>query len=170
MKHWIAAGGLLLSVLLVAAPAQAYYDDYSDVYRYAGGGLHMWNNGDGSAMGAKLHYGQQLDAFVGAEAQLGIAGSTEEEITMDWLFGGYLRFTLPLNGFTPFAKVGLTSVSLNDGDTSTTDFGWGYGLGFEFDLPYSSYASIEYMSYLTADAEGVDTNLNALTLGAGYKF
>ena len=170
MKRWIASGLLTLVLFLPLTTAQAFYDEYDDIYSYVSGGLHIWNDGDDSAMGGKASFGQQLNTFVGAEVQLATGGTNEQEATLDWLFGGYARFTLPLGRFTPFAKLGLTAISLGDGEESETDLGFSYGLGAEFGLPRSFYLDIEYMSYLAADAEGVDTDLDALTLGVGYKF
>ncbi|SFC15194.1 Opacity protein [Marinospirillum celere] len=170
MKRWIASGLLSLTLLLPLAKAQAFYDEYNDIYTYAGGGLHIWNDGGDSALGFKLRFGQHLNTFVGAEVQLGHGGTNDNDVGLDWLFGGYARFALPLGHFTPFAKLGLTAASLQVADTSTTDFGLGYGLGVEFDLPRAFYLDIEYMSYMAADADNVETDLDALTLGVGYKF
>lgn len=170
MKPWLASGLISLVGLLFWTQAQAFYDEYDDIYSYGGAGLHVWNDGDDSALGIKLHLGQQLSTFFGAEVQLASGGTNEQDATLDWLFGGYARFTLPLGQFTPYAKLGVTAVSLGDGDESETDFGVGFGLGVVFDLPRSFYADIEYMSYLAADAENVDTDLDALTLALGYRF
>lgn len=170
MKRWLASGLLTLIVCLPFATAQAFYDEYDDIYSYVSGGLHIWNDGNDSALGGKFSFGQQLNRFAGAEIQLAVGGSNDQDVTLDWLFGGYGRFKLPLDRFTPFAKLGLTAVSLGEGDTSTTDFGLGYGLGAELRLTQAFYIEVEYMSYLAADAENVDVDLDALTLGLGYKF
>ena len=168
MKHWIAWAWLVL--LMPFASAQAFYDEYDDIYSYAAAGVHLWNDGNDSGVGAKFRYGQQINTFLGAEFQLGLGGENNQDVSLDWLFGGYARFTLPLGRAVPFAKLGVTAVSLDDGNDSQTDFGVGFGLGVELAVTSSFFVDLEYMSYLAAEADDVDTDLDALTLGIGYKF
>ena len=170
MKHWIARGVLTAALLLPFASVQAFYDEYATTYSYAAAGLHLWNDGNDGGSGAKVRLGHQLNTFVGAEFQLGVGGKNNQEVSLDWLFGGYARFTLPLGQLTPFAKLGLTAVSLGGADDSQTDLGLGFGLGFELAWSPVFFVDIEYMSYLAVEAEDVNTDLDALTLGIGYRF
>jgi opacity protein-like surface antigen len=164
MLRWIPA--VLLSCLLLPAMSLHAYDNYDDIHSYVSGGLHHWSSNNSSAYGLKLNAGQQLNTFFAAEAQFAIGGKdTDTDTSLDRLFGLYGKFILPLDLFSPYAKLGVTSASLTTGDTSTREFELSYGLGAEFNITSRFYVDMEYMVYLDVAA----MQLEGFTLGVGYK-
>ncbi|WP_404417250.1 outer membrane beta-barrel protein [Marinospirillum sp.] len=167
MKRWMASGLLTLAFFLPFATAQAFYDEYDDIYSYVSGGLHSWNSGEASAEGLKIRFGQQLSTFVGAEMHFALGGEdAEAEVSLDRLFGLYATFSVPLDSFRPYGKLGLGTASLSEAEETTSELEIGYGLGAAFFLTDQVFVDLEYMVYL----ETAEMELEGFTLGAGYKF
>lgn len=164
MLRWIPA--FLLSCLLLPATTLHAYDNYDDIYSYVSGGLHHWSSNDSSAQGLKIRFGQQLSTFVGAEVHFAIGGEdAETETSLDRLFGLYGKFIMPLDFFSPYAKLGGTSASMTTEDDTSSEFEISYGLGVEFTVTPRFYVDLEYMVYLDTAA----MQLEGFTLGVGYK-
>jgi len=167
MKRWMAAGLLMLVGCLPFTAVQAFYDEYDDAYSYVSGGLHFWDSDDASAEGLKVRFGQQLNTFVGAEMQLAFGGEdSDADVSLERLFGLYATFSLPLDAFKPYAKLGLNSATLDVGGENNSEFEVGYGLGVAFDVTDQVFVDLEYMVYL----ETAELELEGFTLGVGYKF
>ena len=167
MKHWKATGLALVLLLLPGVSAQAFYDEYEDIYSYVSGGLHAWSSDGASAEGLKVRFGQRFNTFVAAEMHFATGGEdSDEEVSLERLFGLYAVFMVPLDAFTPYVKLGLNSATLDDAGESTSEMEVGYGLGVSFDLTDQVFVDLEYMVYL----ETADMELEAFTLGVGYKF
>ncbi|MFK7159807.1 porin family protein [Marinospirillum sp. MEB164] len=166
MPSWLLRCALCSLLLLPTTGSALNYDQYDDLYAYFSGGLHSWSEevSDASAEGLKVRFGQQLTSFVAVEAHLAFGGS-DEDVSLDRLFGLYAQFGLPLNYFTPYAKVGMTSVSLSDGDNTRSDFEFGYGVGAELNITRQFFIDLEYMRYLETD----DVDMDAFTLSLGYR-
>ncbi|MBE0506784.1 MAG: porin family protein [Marinospirillum sp.] len=164
MLRWIPA--VLLSCLLLPATTLQAYDKYDDIYSYVSGGLHHWSSNDSSAQGLKVRFGQQLSTFVGAELHFAVGGEdAETETSLDRLFGLYGKFIMPLDFFSPYAKLGGTSASLSTAGENSSEFEISYGLGAEISVTPRFYVDLEYMVYLDTAA----MQLEGFTLGVGYK-
>lgn len=164
MLRWISA--VLLSGLLLPFSSVYAYDNYDEIYSYVSGGLHQWNSDEASAEGLKIRFGQQLSTFVGAEVHFAVGGEdAEAEASLDRLFGLYGKFILPLDFFSPYAKLGATSASMTVAEESSSEFEISYGLGTEISVTPRFYVDLEYMVYLETAA----MQLDGFTLGVGYK-
>lgn len=165
MSRWLPA--VLVGCLFLSTTSKLYaYDDYSAVHSYISGGLHHWSSADSSADGLKVRFGQQLTPFIGAEAHFAIGGKdSTTDASLERLFGLYGKFLLPLSVFNPYAKLGVTSASLEVADASTNEFEMSYGVGAEFNVTSRFYADLEYMVYL--DTEKLE--LDGFTFSIGYK-
>lgn len=154
-------------VLLVFFSSSALaHDNYDDIYSYFKGGLHHWEAGDISEDGLKLAFGQQLTSFAGVEAHFAIGGEDKEtETKLDRLFGLYGKFNLPLEYLNPYVKLGFTSASLKEADSSVSEFEMSYGVGIELNVNKNVFFDLEYMSYLDTS----ELELTAFTLSVGYK-
>ena len=106
MFRWVPA--VLVGCLLIPATGKLYAsDDYSQIHSYIGGGLHHWSSQNSSANGVKVHFGQQLNSFVSAEAHAGTGGKdSATDVSLDRLFGLYGKFALPLELISPYVKLG----------------------------------------------------------------
>ncbi|SFX24217.1 outer membrane beta-barrel protein [Marinospirillum alkaliphilum] len=164
MLRWLPA--VLLGWLVVPLASLYAYDDYDAIHSYVSGGLHHWSSEDSSAQGLKIRFGQQLNAFVGAEMHFAIGGEDPDtETSLDRLFGLYAKFILPLDSFSPYVKLGGTSASLSTAGESSSDFEMSYGLGAEFNITDRFFVDLEYMVYL----ETATLELEGFTLGIGYR-
>jgi len=165
MFRWLPA--ILVGCLLLPNAGKLHaYDDYDEIYSYVSGGLHHWSSDDSSAEGLKIRFGQQLNTFVGAEVNFAVWGEdSATQTSLDRLFGLYGKFVLPLDMFNPYAKLGMTSVSLKTEEETNSEFEISYGLGAEINVTSSFFIDLEYMVY--SDTEELE--LDAFTLGIGYK-
>lgn len=165
MVRWLPTA--LVGCLLFPAVGQLYAaDDYSEIHSYVSGGLHHWSSDDSSADGLKIRFGQQLNTFVGIEGHFAIGGEDSATgISLDRLFGVYGKFILPLDMFSPYAKLGMASASLKAPEGSQSEFEMGYGIGTEIKINPRFYVDLEYMVYL----DTADMQLDGFTLGIGYK-
>lgn len=164
MQRWLPVA--ILCGLLPLTAVQAAYDDYDDIHTYVSGGLHHWTAGDSSAEGLKFRLGQQLSTFVAAEVHFAAGGEdTDSETSLERLFGLYGRFSLPLDRFTPYFKLGIASASLSVAGDTSSEFEMGYGLGAEFSVSERFFIDLEYMKYMETTA----LELDGFTLGIGYR-
>lgn len=165
MFRWLPA--VLVGCLFLPTTSKLYaYDNYDAMYSYVSGGLHHWTSDDSSAEGLKLRVGQQLNAFIAAEAHFALGGEdSDTDVSLEHLFGIYGKFVLPLNAFNPYAKLGVTSAKLEAEGVSNSEFEMSYGLGAELNLTPRFYVDLEYMVYL----DTTELELDGFTLGIGYK-
>ncbi len=158
----------ILLALLLTWPLGLYAstDRYDAIHAYVGGGIHSWNTDDASAQGLKFRVGQQLTTFSGVELQFAMGGEDKDEgVSLERLFGLYGRFTLPLDMFTPYAKIGMTSANMDDDGDSVSEFEISYGLGAEINLTPNFFLDFEYMVY----TDTAELSLSGFTLGLGYR-
>jgi hypothetical protein len=150
--------------------AQAYYSESNDAYNF--------NNSM-----AVLKAGYSINKYIAVEVMgagnLSTAnfnvGSTRFSAKVSDAYGGYGKFSLPVNDdLSFFVRLGVTSatVSATASNGSRTASAWSsgsdfsYGGGVQFNFTKEIYGQIDYMSYYNKN----NITVTAPSISIGYKF
>ncbi|MEY1662468.1 porin family protein [Isoalcanivorax beigongshangi] len=170
------ATALLISAGLVAAPvAMANQEGYvglnvSEVEIDGGG-----SGSNPKPIALTVRAGAQMNDFLAAEVRLGFGVNDDKvngvKVELENTMGAYVRGILPLNerfgvyvlGGVTRAKVKASGFGVSDSESETKV---AYGLGADFSLTPEMFVNIEYARLL----DGSDFDLDALSVGAGWRF
>jgi opacity protein-like surface antigen len=177
MTHTIKFAALALGLASVAA-AQAQQG------LYVGGSLSRvevrvdgLSTAKPTALGVRL--GNQFSPNLAVEARLG-KGITDDtvngvKVEIDTYYGIYAKGILPMTNL--FSAYGLLGYSRGEvtrsgpgGSASDWDSDVSYGLGVDFAITKNTTINVEWARMFKGSIAGANYKVNALSLGANYRF
>ena len=94
----------------------------------------------------------------------------EEEVALDYgIFDLKGRAGYVVNNILFYGVAGFSHITITQGDADADATGFNFGVGADYDLENNFLIGVEYLARRT-DFEGIDLNLDTLTLRAAYKF
>ena len=162
---------LLVALAIALAPLSAAAERPGQYWGLSIGDAYVTDDGGDEigATNAGLHVGYKFFDFVGAELQVGGAGSGKKVGGRDsrdtYYAGAFARLDLPLERINLFVLAGAASVRYDEGppDDVVDESGAAGGLGIELFGNDRTALRLEYMNY-------VDTPYEHISLGFVHHF
>jgi opacity protein-like surface antigen len=174
----------VIAVLLAVAPVTRAADFY-----LGASFLRMTDKGDQAsaihplALGARG--GIELNPYLAVEARYasgfksdsGTASGFIYDLDLNYLYGGYVKGTVPLHFVSPYVLLGYTrgketatirQFGLSD---SAVAGGFSYGVGADFPITSAVRVNAEWARLIkTTDANGVGSKIEEISVGAAIRF
>ena len=126
---------------------------------------------------AMVRIGAPLGSNLGIEARaggsFGNASTNGYGLTMQSMYGGYLKGSLPLSsGLSFYAVGGLAAVNLQRdfGLGDSRDTGLSFGLGADFDLTGGATLNVEWVRLPGGNNLGYDYSNDLASIGVAWRF